>query len=218
MSLDDTLERPAAPPLPPPRPLKDALVVRFAGDSGDGVQLAGHQFATATAAEGADLMTLPEFPAEIRAPTGTTFGVSAYQVQFGPGEVLDPGRRGRRAGRVQPRRLRHQYPVLKRGGTVVYDEGAFNERAYGKANIAGNPVDASRHGAVPRRYRLRSRSARSRRWQSSASAARTARAPRISGRSACRSGCAASTLTRRSAGSSGASPRSRPSSAARSRR
>jgi len=67
------------------------LVVRFAGDSGDGVQLAGLRFATEAAGHGADLMTLPEYPAEIRAPAGTLFGVSAYQVQFGPGEVLTPG-------------------------------------------------------------------------------------------------------------------------------
>src|SRR5882724_8061903 len=143
MSLGDTIDRPAARPQMASRPVREALVVRFAGDSGDGVQLAGHQFATATAAEGADLMTLPEFPAEIRAPTGTTFGVSAYQVQFGPGEILTPGDEADVLVAFNPAAFVTNIQFLKRGGTVVYDEGAFNERAYVKANIAGNPVDTS---------------------------------------------------------------------------
>jgi 2-oxoglutarate ferredoxin oxidoreductase subunit alpha len=143
MSLGDTIERPAMWPRSDSRPVREALVVRFAGDSGDGVQLAGHQFATATAAEGADLMTLPEFPAEIRAPTGTTFGVSAYQVQFGPGEILTPGDEADVLVAFNPAAFVTNIPFLKRGGTVVYDDGAFNDRAYVKANIAGNPVDTS---------------------------------------------------------------------------
>ncbi len=143
MSLGDIVERPEAPPRPASGTVRQALVVRFAGDSGDGVQLAGHQFATATAAEGADLMTLPEFPAEIRAPTGTTFGVSAYQVQFGAGEILTPGDEADVLVAFNPAAFVTNIQFLKRGGTVVYDEGAFNERAYVKAGIAGDPVDVS---------------------------------------------------------------------------
>src|SRR6187402_1129355 len=142
MSVGEIIDRPAARPQPQSRPVR-SLVVRFAGDSGDGVQLAGHQFATATAAGGADLMTLPEFPAEIRAPTGTTFGVSAYQVQFGPGEILTPGDEADVLIAFNPAAFVTNIQFLKSGGTVVYDEGAFNERAYVKANIAGDPVDVS---------------------------------------------------------------------------
>ena len=143
MSLGDILEKPEARQSPRPLRTQPTLVVRFAGDSGDGVQLAGHQFATATAAEGADLMTLPEFPAEIRAPAGTTFGVSAYQVQFGPGEVLTPGDEADVLVAFNPAAFVTNIQFLKRGGTVVYDEGAFNERAYVKAGIPDNPVDVS---------------------------------------------------------------------------
>jgi 2-oxoglutarate ferredoxin oxidoreductase subunit alpha len=143
MSLGDTLERPATQKGRAESPVTGTLVVRFAGDSGDGVQLAGHQFATATATEGADLMTLPEFPAEIRAPAGTTFGVSAYQVQFGSGEVLTPGDEADVLVAFNPAAFVTNIQYLKRGGTVVYDEGAFDQRAYAKANIAGNPVDGS---------------------------------------------------------------------------
>jgi len=149
MSLGDTAERKPARPHPVPRRHRQALVVRFAGDSGDGVQLAGHQFAAAAASDGADLMTLPEFPAEIRAPAGTTFGVSAYQVQFGAGEVLTPGDEADVLVAFNPAAFVTNIQFLKPGGTVVYDEGAFNERAYVKAGIEGNPVDES--GAAPYR-------------------------------------------------------------------
>ena len=117
--------------------------------SGDGVQLVGHQFAIATADEGADLMTLPEFPAEICAPTGTTFGVSAYQVQFGPGEVLTPGDEADILVAFNPAAFITNIQFLKPGGTVVYDEGNFNERAYVKAGLSDNPVDTS--GSAPYR-------------------------------------------------------------------
>ena len=142
MSLGDTIERTESRMSAQPERFRPTLVARFAGDSGDGVQLAGHQFATATAAEGADLMTLPEFPAEIRAPAGTTFGVSAYQVQFGPGEVLTPGDEADILVAFNPAAFVTNIQFLKLGGTVVYDEGAFNERAYTKAGLSENPVDA----------------------------------------------------------------------------
>jgi 2-oxoglutarate/2-oxoacid ferredoxin oxidoreductase subunit alpha len=143
MSLGDTTERPAARRQPAANRQRQALVVRFAGDSGDGVQLVGHQFATAAAAEGADLMTLPEFPAEIRAPAGTTFGVSAYQVQFGADEVLTPGDEADVLVAFNPAAFVTNIQFLKPGGTVVYDEGAFNERAFMKAGLSGTPVDES---------------------------------------------------------------------------
>src|SRR5688500_6168152 len=119
------------------------LVVRFAGDSGDGVQLAGVQFARATAVRGADLMTLPEFPAEIRAPARTTFGVSAYQVEVGPADVLSPGDQADVLFAFLPAAFSTDIHFLRRGGTVIIDESDFNERAYVKAGLSGDPVNRS---------------------------------------------------------------------------
>ncbi len=143
MSLGETAERPSVQSQSAAETAARSQVVRFAGDSGDGVQLLGGQFAVAAAAKGADLMTLPEFPAEIRAPTGTTFGVSAYQVQFGSGEVLTPGDEADMLVAFNPAAFATNIEFLKRGGTVLIDEGAFNERAYQKAGLAGDPVDHS---------------------------------------------------------------------------
>lgn len=143
MSLGDLTERPATRSSPTKPHQRSALVVRFAGDSGDGVQLAGAQFATAAAADGADIMTLPEFPAEIRAPTGTRFGVSAYQVQFGSDEVLTPGDEADVLVAFNPAAFVTNIGFLKRGGTVIYDEGAFTERAFIKAGLDADPVDHS---------------------------------------------------------------------------
>jgi 2-oxoglutarate ferredoxin oxidoreductase subunit alpha len=145
MSIADTAGQ-AASRLEQPSPVKrDGLVVRFAGDSGDGVQLAGSQFAVAAASGGADLMTLPEFPAEIRAPTGTTFGVSAYQIQFGPGEILTPGDEADILIAFNPAAFVTNAAFLKRGGALVIDEGAFNERALTKAGLTADPLDRSDH-------------------------------------------------------------------------
>ena len=72
-------------------PTKSSYVVRFAGDSGDGIQLQGQQFTVASALGGHDLATLPDFPAEIRAPAGTRYGVSAFQIQFGGDRITTPG-------------------------------------------------------------------------------------------------------------------------------
>ena len=78
-------------PTPPIRIPRDAVVIRFAGDSGDGMQITGSEFAVETALAGNDLATFPDFPAEIRAPQGTTFGVSAFQIHFGNSEVMTAG-------------------------------------------------------------------------------------------------------------------------------
>ncbi len=143
MSLGDTAERPTTRPQRGEQSASRSQVVRFAGDSGDGVQLLGNQFAIAASAEGADLMTLPEFPAEIRAPTGTRFGVSAYQVQFGQSEVLTPGDQADMLVAFNPAAFVTNIEFLKPGGTVVIDEGAFNERAFLKAGLSDDPVDHS---------------------------------------------------------------------------
>ena len=89
-----TQHQPAASqPTPPPRTVKevDAITIRFCGDSGDGMQLTGGEFTKASAIAGNDLATLPDFPAEIRAPAGTLAGVSGYQLQFSSREVFTPG-------------------------------------------------------------------------------------------------------------------------------
>ncbi len=132
-------------------PVKGArrLVVRFAGDSGDGVQLAGLRFATEAAGHGADLMTLPEYPAEIRAPAGTTFGVSAYQVQFGAGEVLTPGDEADLLVAFNPAAFATNLSFLKPGGTLVVDESAFRAKAVARVGLPEAPLDAAEE-----RYRV----------------------------------------------------------------
>src|SRR5436853_3581270 len=79
------------PAAPTSRESRDSVVIRFAGDSGDGMQVTGSQFTVETALAGNDLATFPDFPAEIRAPAGTTFGVSAFQIRFGTADVLTAG-------------------------------------------------------------------------------------------------------------------------------
>ena len=126
------------------------LVVRFAGDSGDGVQLAGLQFARATQHGGAKLMTLPEFPAEIRAPVGTVFGVSAYQVHFGAEEILTPGDDCDVLVAFNPAAFVTDIGFLTRGGVVIIDEDTFDERAFRKAGIDSDPVDENAFYSVIR--------------------------------------------------------------------
>ena len=125
------------------RSARTSTVVRFAGDSGDGIQLAGVQFARSAADGGAWLMTLPEYPAEIRAPAGTTFGVSAYQIQFGSGEVLTPGDEADMLVAFNPAAFITNIDFLRDGGTVVIDEGTFNARGFAKAKLGADPVDES---------------------------------------------------------------------------
>lgn len=131
----------------PPAPTTRA-VVRFAGDSGDGIQVLGAEFAKAVALDRHDLMTLPDFPAEIRAPAGTTFGVSAFQIQFGGGGVLTPGDQADALFALNPAALKTNLDALKPGGLVVADPSTFSERNLKRAGYAANPLvgDAlSRH-------------------------------------------------------------------------
>ena len=118
----------------------NSAVVRFAGDSGDGVQLTGAQFTLATALAGNDLETFPDFPAEIRAPVGTTFGVSAFQINFGARRIYTVGDRAGRAGGAQSRGARRSTCAeLKPGGVVILDQGSFDERSLRKAGLAADP-------------------------------------------------------------------------------
>ncbi|MCK5576022.1 MAG: 2-oxoacid:acceptor oxidoreductase family protein, partial [Sphingomonadales bacterium] len=119
----------------------ESIVVRFAGDSGDGMQLTGAQFTTSTALAGNALATFPDFPAEIRAPQGTTFGVSAFQINFGSSRILTPGDVPDVLVAMNPAALKTNLPMLKKGGLVLVDEGAFSKRNLQKAGYDGTPLE-----------------------------------------------------------------------------
>lgn len=119
----------------------DSVVVRFAGDSGDGMQLTGSQFTTSTALAGNDLSTFPDFPAEIRAPAGTTFGVSAFQINFGSDTVLTAGDDPDVLVAMNPAALKVNLETVREGGMVVIDTGAFSTRNLQKAGFDTNPLE-----------------------------------------------------------------------------
>ena len=135
--MNDTVIAPEAPGAAKASP----LVVRFAGDSGDGIQLAGYEFAKSTADAKSDFMTLPDYPAEIRAPTGTLFGVSAFQIQFGADEVLTPGDRADVLVAFNPAALVTNLQNLKTGGVLIVDESHFDTRGLKKAKLESNPLE-----------------------------------------------------------------------------
>src|SRR6187402_900351 len=124
------------------QPALEAVVVRFAGDSGDGMQLTGGQFTLSTALAGNDLATFPDFPAEIRAPQGTTFGVSAFQINFGSTAVETAGDQPDMLIAMNPAALKVNADALKPGGLIIADEGEFSVRNLAKAGYpAGiNPL------------------------------------------------------------------------------
>ena len=119
----------------------DAVVVRFAGDSGDGMQLTGGQFTLSTALAGNDLATFPDFPAEIRAPQGTLFGVSAFQINFGAREIDTAGDEPDVLVAMNPAALKVNLPSLKPGGLVIVDEGEFTKRNLDKAKYDVSPLE-----------------------------------------------------------------------------
>ena len=120
---------------------RDRVVVRFAGDSGDGMQLTGDRFTSATAVLGNDLATLPDFPAEIRAPRGTLHGVSAFQIQFASRDILTPGDAPNVLVAMNPAALRTNLPLLEKGGSIIANEDEFTERNLEKAGYSANPLD-----------------------------------------------------------------------------
>jgi 2-oxoglutarate ferredoxin oxidoreductase subunit alpha len=129
----------------------DRAVIRFAGDSGDGMQLTGEQFTTESAWAGNDLATLPNFPAEIRAPAGTLFGVSSFQLQFGSQRVYTPGDRLDCLVAMNPAALKVHLSDLKPGGLLIVNTAAYEKRNLDKAGYASNPLDDP---ALAERYRL----------------------------------------------------------------
>jgi len=120
---------------------KEKVVVRFAGDSGDGMQLTGDRFTSATAVLGNDLATLPDFPAEIRAPAGTPAGVSAFQIHFASEDIMTPGDHPNVLVAMNPAALRANVKALEKGGTIIVNEDAFIMRNLEKAGYASNPLD-----------------------------------------------------------------------------
>ena len=122
-------------------PSADSIVVRFAGDSGDGMQLTGGQFTLSTALAGNDLATFPDFPAEIRAPVGTLFGVSAFQINFGSTSVETAGDSLDVLVAMNPAALKTNVDALKPGGLIIADKGEFNRRNLEKAKYDGDPLE-----------------------------------------------------------------------------
>src|SRR5436190_4970732 len=119
----------------------DSVVVRFAGDSGDGMQLTGGRFTSETAVVGNDLATFPDFPAEIRAPAGSLPGVSGFQVHFADHDILTPGDRPDVLVAMNPAALRTNLKDLPKGGTLIVNTDAFNDRNLEKAGYSANPLE-----------------------------------------------------------------------------
>jgi len=119
----------------------EEITVRFAGDSGDGMQLAGTQMTNTSAIFGNDVSTLPDFPAEIRAPAGTLAGVSGFQLRFGSNKLLTPGDRVNALIAMNPAALKANLSDLEAGGVLVINKDAFTKQNLSKAGYDGNPLD-----------------------------------------------------------------------------
>ena len=129
----------------------ESVVIRFAGDSGDGMQLTGGRFTSETALIGNDLATFPDFPAEIRAPAGSLPGVSGFQLHFADHDILTPGDQPNVLVVMNPAALKTNLKDLPPGGTLVVDKDAFTDRNLKKAGYDGNPLEDGRR----RRDRVR---------------------------------------------------------------
>jgi 2-oxoglutarate ferredoxin oxidoreductase subunit alpha len=119
----------------------DRVVIRFAGDSGDGMQLTGDRFTSVSAFFGNDLATLPDFPAEIRAPAGTIAGVSAFQIHFSDHDILTPGDQPGVLVAMNPAALKANIKDLVSGGLLIVNENAFDDRNLEKVGYGSNPLD-----------------------------------------------------------------------------
>lgn len=119
----------------------EEVTIRFAGDSGDGMQLTGTQFTNTAAVFGNDLSTLPDYPAEIRAPAGTTYGVSGFQIQFGSRDILTPGDSCDVLVAMNPAALVTNIKMLRENGTVIVNEDSFNDKNLKIAGLKSNPLE-----------------------------------------------------------------------------
>ena len=120
---------------------RDSVVIRFAGDSGDGMQLTGGQFTSETALLGNDLSTFPDYPAEIRAPAGSLPGVSGFQLHFADHDILTPGDQPDVLVAMNPAALKTNLKDLVKGGTLIVNKDAFTDRNLDKAGYAANPLE-----------------------------------------------------------------------------
>jgi 2-oxoglutarate ferredoxin oxidoreductase subunit alpha len=118
----------------------DHVVIRFAGDSGDGMQLTGDRFTSETANFGNDIATLPNFPAEIRAPAGTLPGVSSFQLHFADNDISTPGDHPEVLVAMNPAALKVNLPDLRLGGMIIVDTSDFSERNLARIGYATNPL------------------------------------------------------------------------------
>jgi 2-oxoglutarate/2-oxoacid ferredoxin oxidoreductase subunit alpha len=125
----------------------ESVVIRFAGDSGDGMQLTGGRFTSETALSGNDLATFPDYPAEIRAPAGSLPGVSGFQLHFADHDILTPGDRPDVLVAMNPAALKTNLPDLPVGGTLIVDADAFTDRNLKKAGYEANPLEDGSLGA-----------------------------------------------------------------------
>ena len=119
----------------------ETVAIRFAGDSGDGMQLAGDRFSSASAIAGNDLRTFPDYPAEIRAPIGTLAGVSAFQINFSSEDIHTPGDALDVLIAMNPAAMKANIVDLKRGGILIANTDNFNEKNFKKADIDSNPLE-----------------------------------------------------------------------------
>ncbi len=119
----------------------DRVIIRFAGDSGDGMQLTGDRFTTASAINGNDLATFPDYPAEIRAPAGSLAGVSAFQVQISDHDIMTPGDAPEVMVAMNPAALKSDLHLLTPGGTLIVNNDTFEERSLAKAGYDYNPLE-----------------------------------------------------------------------------
>src|ERR671914_1921512 len=119
----------------------EGVVIRFAGDSGDGMQLTGDRFTSVSAFFGNDLATLPDFPAEIRAPAGTIAGVSAFQIHFSDHDILTPGDQPGVLVAMNPAALKANIKDLVSGGMLIVNSDAFDDRNLEKVGYSSNPLD-----------------------------------------------------------------------------
>src|SRR6266542_995409 len=118
----------------------DRVTIRFAGDSGDGMQLTGGQFTRTTAVYGNDVSTLPDFPAEIRAPAGSLPGVSGFQLSFSSSEIYTPGDQPDVLVAMNPAALKTNVMDLPAGGALIVNQDAFTQQNLTKAGYASNPL------------------------------------------------------------------------------
>src|ERR1700753_2576460 len=122
-------------------PPAESIVVRFAGDSGEGMQVNGGEFTLSPARAGNDLATFPDFPAEIRAPQGTLFGVSAFQINFGSTAIDTAGDQPDVLVAMNPAALKTNVDALKPGGLIIADTGEFTKRNLEKAKYDTSPLE-----------------------------------------------------------------------------